>query len=122
MEDENNPMIHFDEKTQEKIQELQIFEQSFQQLLMQKRSFNYEAGETDYAIKELEKSSGEVFKIIANQVVVKSDKETLISEMKHKKELIEVRLKNIEKQEEEYSKRIEELREEIMKNLPSKTK
>ena len=123
MEDSENPFANLDEETQRKIQEIQVYEQGFQQLLMQKKSFRYELDETEYAVKELEKSEGEVFKIIAGQVVVRSEKEKLISEMNHKKELIELRLKNIEKQEEEYSNKIETIREEVMKKLtPKKSK
>ncbi len=123
MEEQENPFANLDEETQRKIQEIQIFEQGFQQLLMQKKSFRYELDETDYAIKELEKSEGEVFKIVAGQVVIRSEKDKLISEMKHKKELMELRLKNIEKQEEEYSSKIEKIREEVMEKLtPKKSK
>jgi prefoldin beta subunit len=123
MEDPQNPFANLDEETQRQIQEIQVYEQGFQQLLMQKKTFRYELEETSLAIKELEKTEGEVFKIIAGQVVVKSDKETLLKEMKDRKEMVELRLKNIEKQEEEYSKKIEEIRESIMKKLtPKKTK
>jgi prefoldin beta subunit len=123
MEDAQNPFANLDEETQRQIQEIQVYEQGFQQLLMQKKNFQFESEETGYAIKELDKTEGEVFKIIAGQVVVKSNKEDLLSEMKNKKELIESRLKDIEKQEERYSKKIEEIRENIMKKLtPKKTK
>ncbi len=123
MEDSQNPFGNLDEDTQRQIQEIQMYEQGFQQILMQKKSLNYELDETSYAIEELAKSEGEVFKIIANQVVVRSDKDKLLSEMKEKRELIELRLKNIEKQEQEYSTKIEEIREDIMKKLsPKETK
>lgn len=123
MEDQENPFANLDEETQRKIQEIQIYEQGFQQLLMQKRNFSYEAEETEEAIKELDKSQGEVFKIIAGQVVIKSDKNKLLTEMKEKKELIESRLKAIEQQEKTYSEKIETIREEILKKIkPKQTK
>ena len=123
MEDQQNPFANLDEKTQKQIQEIQVYEQGFQQLLMQKKSLDYELNETTYAVNELEKTEGEVFKIIAGQVVVKSEKKILLDEMKNKKELIEQRLKSLEKQEKEYSEKIEKIREEIMKKLtPKETK
>ncbi len=88
MEEPKNPFANLDEETQAKIQEIQMYEQGFQQLLMQKKSFKYELDETEYALKELEKTEGGDFKIIAGQVVVKSDKKTLLEEMKQKKDLI----------------------------------
>ena len=35
-----NPLANLDEETQRKIQELQMLEQNFQQLLMQKNAFS----------------------------------------------------------------------------------
>jgi prefoldin beta subunit len=123
MNPSENPLSSLDEETQMKIQEIQMQEQGFQQLILQKRSFKYELDETDYAIKELEKAEGEVFKIVGGQIVIKTDKNLLKEELTHKKELIEIRLKNIETQESEYSKNIEAMREEVMKKLaPKKSK
>ena len=56
-----NPLANLDEETQQKIQELQMMEQSFQQLLMQKNAFSMESNETDLIIKEVEKTSGEIW-------------------------------------------------------------
>ena len=55
-----NPLANLDEETQQKIQQLQMMEQSFQQLLMQKNAFSMEANETDHIITEVEKTEGEV--------------------------------------------------------------
>lgn len=118
--EEYNPLENLDRETQEQIQELQILEQNFQQLLIQKQAFQIELNETDFALKEIEKAKGDIFKIVAGQVVIKSSKEELDSELKHKKELIELRLKNIDKQEKEFSGRIESVRDRIMKKISGK--
>jgi len=124
MEKENNtpanPLANLDEETQRKIQELQMLEQSFQQLLMQKNAFSMEANETDFIIVEVEKTEGEVSRIIGNQVVIKSTKEAILGDMKKKKELIDTRMKTIEEQEKEFSKKIEEIREEVIKKIQKK--
>ena len=112
-----NPLANLDEETQRQIQELQILEQSFQQLIMQKQAFQMESTETDHILKEVEKTDGEVSKIIGNQVVIKTTKEKILEEMKHKKELIDVRLKKLDEQEKEFSKRIESIRDEVMKKI-----
>ena len=49
-----NPLANLDQDTQQKIQELQMMEQSFQQLMMQKNAFSMEQNETDFIIKEVE--------------------------------------------------------------------
>jgi len=112
-----NPLANLDQETQAKIQELQMMEQSFQQLLMQKNAFSMESNETDYIIKEVEKTSGELSRIIGNQVVIKTTKEEILEDMKNKKKLIDTRMKSIDEQEKEFSQKIEEVREEIMKKI-----
>ncbi len=112
-----NPLANLDEETQQKIQQLQMMEQSFQQLLMQKNAFSMEVDEADLIIKEVGKTTGEVSKIIGNQVVIKSTKDEILEDMENKKKLIDTRMKSIDEQEKEFSKKIEEIREEVMKKI-----
>jgi len=112
-----NPLANLSPEIQAKIQELQMLEQSFQQLLMQKNAFSMESNETDFIITEVEKTKGEVSRIIGNQVVIKSTKEEILADMKKKKELIDTRMKSIDEQEKEFSEKIESIREEVMKAI-----
>lgn len=120
MNSSENPFSNLDEETQIKIREVQIKDQEFQQLILQKRNFKYELDEVDYALKELDKSEGEVSKIVAGAIIIKTDKETLTKELNRKKELIELRLKSINSEEKELSKEVELLRDEVMKKLTPK--
>ena len=117
MPHQENPLANLDQETQKQIQEIQILEQNFQQLLMQKQAFQMESNETDFALKELEKSEGDVFKIVGSQIILKTTKQDLTKELNRKKELIDLRLKNIDKQEKEFSDKITELRNEIMQKI-----
>ena len=112
-----NPLANLDEETQRQIQELQMMEQGFQQLLMQKNAFSMESNETDLIIREVEKTEGEVSRIIGNQVVIKTTKEAILEDMKNKKKLIDTRMKTIDEQEKEFSEKIEAVREEVMKKI-----
>ncbi|MCH7850961.1 MAG: prefoldin subunit [Nanoarchaeota archaeon] len=112
-----NPLANLDEETQGKIQEMQMLEQTFQQLLMQKNAFSMESNETELIIKEVEKSKGEISRIIGSQVVIRSTKEKILEEMKTKKELIKTRSIAIDKQEKELSEKLDSLREEIMAKI-----
>jgi len=112
-----NPLANLDQETQQKIQELQMMEQGFQQLMMQKNAFSMEGNETDLIIKEVEKTSGEVSRIIGNQVVIKTTKEEILEDMKNKQKLIETRMKDIEAQEKEFTEKIDSVREEVMKKI-----
>jgi len=112
-----NPLANLDQETQQKIQELQMMEQGFQQLMMQKNAFSMEGNETELIIKEVEKTSGEVSRIIGNQVVIKTTKEEILEDMKNKQKLIETRMKDIEAQEKEFTEKIDSVREEVMKKI-----
>ena len=112
-----NPLANLDEETQQQIQQLQMMEQTFQQLLMQKNAFSMEQNETDLIIKEVEKTEGEISRIIGNQVVIKTTKEEILEIMKNKKKLIDTRMKTIDEQEKEFSEKIESIRNEVMKKI-----
>ena len=64
-------------------QEMQMVEQSLQNILYQKQAFQMELSETESALTEIEKSGDEVFKIVG-QLMIKSDK------IKIKKENLEL--------------------------------
>ena len=109
-------MMELDKETQEKIQELQSYDHSLQNLLMQKQAFQFESNETENAIEEVSKSKGDVFKIVGS-IMIKTDNEKILKELKRKSEHLSIRLKSIEKQESELTKKIEELRSEVMKKI-----
>ncbi len=97
-----------------KIQEMQILEQNLQNLLMQKQAFQMEASETSAALKELEKSGDDVFKIIG-QLMIKTEKSEIKKELESKQKILELRNKTISKQEEALTSQLERIREELTK-------
>jgi len=73
-----------DKAREKSIQQLQILEQNLQNILLQKQAFQIEFRETQAALKELEKSGEEVFKIIG-QLMIKTDKKDVKEELVNKK-------------------------------------
>ncbi|MEM0465807.1 MAG: prefoldin subunit beta [Candidatus Pacearchaeota archaeon] len=108
--------MNIDKETQEKIHELQSFEQNIQSLLIQKQAFQMELSETENALSEIIKTKDDVYKMIGN-IMIKTSKENIKKELEQKKELLLLRLKSIENQEEKISKKADELREEVMKKI-----
>jgi prefoldin beta subunit len=102
------------EQKEKKLQEMQMLEQNLQNLFFQKQSFQMELSETVSALKELENSGDQVFKIIG-QLMIKKDKKSIKEELENKKKLIELRLKSLEKQEEELTAHAQSLRKQIIK-------
>ena len=105
-----------DEETAKKIQELQILEQSLQNLMLQKQAFQIELSETLNALSELSETKEEVYKIVGS-VMLRAKKDQLIKDLEHKKGLIDLRIKNIEKQEDMLREKSLNLRDSIIGKL-----
>ena len=108
--------MDIDKETQQKIQELQGYEQNLQGMLMQKQAFQMELSETENALTEISASNDDVFKIVGN-IMIKTSKEKTEQNLKKKQELLSLRLKSIESQETDITKQVEELRAEVMKKI-----
>lgn len=108
--------MEIDEETNQKIQNLQLMEQGFQSLLVQKQTFQIELNEINNAVEEIGKAKGDVFKIIG-QIMLKADKNELKKDLLEKKSVLEVRLKSIDKQELSFREDVERIRGEIVNKL-----
>ena len=104
------------EEMEKKITELQLLEQGMQNFALQKQTFQAQLIEVENAMEELKSTKGQTYKIVGN-IMIASDKEELNKDLKSKKELLDVRLKNIEKQENNIKDKSKKLQEEVMANL-----
>ncbi|MBS3090438.1 prefoldin subunit [Candidatus Pacearchaeota archaeon] len=110
------PTKQIDEETGRQIQELQLLEQNLQNFLLQKQAFVFEKNETENALEEIKKTDEDVYKIIG-QVMLKSKKAAVEKELQHKKDILELRVKAIERQEEQIKEQLIKKRDEVMKKL-----
>ena len=109
-------MNKLDAQTQEKIKELQGYEQNIHNLLMQKQAFQMELSETENAISEISAAKDVIYKLIGN-IMIRSDKNKLEEELKKKKELISLRIKSIESQHTSIENQLESLKKEVLKKI-----
>jgi len=107
-----------DKETEEQISQLQIMEQAFQNLSLQKQNFQMQLIEIESALEELEKTE-KAYKIVGN-IMVASDKEALKSELESKKETLNIRIKNLEKQEKDFKEKSSSLQKQILEKLGKK--
>lgn len=107
--------MELSKETQESISKLQLIEQNVQQLLLQKQQFQAQLFELESALKEIEKTD-ESYKIVGN-VMIKADKAALKAELLSKKEIVDLRLKNLDKQEKQLKDKAEALQKEVMGKL-----
>ena len=102
-------------ESEKKLSQLQMLEQSMQSLLMQKQQFQMQQVELESALKELERVE-EAYKIVGN-IMVLSKKSELKEELNSKKEVIDLRIKNLEKQENQLREKASKLQSEILKEM-----
>ncbi len=105
-----------DKESEKKVQELQLIEQNLSNLLMQKQTFQARLLENENAINELDSTKKQSYRIVGN-ILVAMDKEKLKKDLNNEKEIFELRIKNIEKQENKLKDHARELQEEVLKNL-----
>ncbi len=103
---------------QEQLQRLQQMQQTLQAVSTQKQRLETELNEAERAIEELEKSTEDapVFKMVGS-ILVKSNKEKLLSDLKEKKEILNTRRTILGKQEERARNRVKEMQEKLQEKL-----
>ncbi len=111
--------MKLDKETQEKIQELNLIEQNLQNFSLQKQAFQVELNETESALEQIGKASGDIYKIIG-QVMIKAGKQEIFKELKEKEEILTLRLKSIEKQEKILIEKRETLKKDVEKKFKGK--
>jgi len=107
--------MEISKETEQKIGQLQMFEQSLQSFLGQKQQFQVQLVEVDSALKELD-STEKAYKIVGN-IMVETDKNELKADLRSKKEMLELRIKTMEKQETQVRERASKLQSEILKKI-----
>jgi prefoldin beta subunit len=108
-------------EAKEKVTQLQLIEQNLHTFLTQKQGFQSQLLEIGNALKELESTQGSVYKVVG-AVMVASQKDKLESELNERKDVLELRVKSIEKQEKNIKEKAEKLQAEVMQEIEKGTK
>jgi prefoldin beta subunit len=103
---------------QEQLVRLQQLQQTFQSVVTQKQQLELELNETDKALTELEKSTDDtpVYKSVGS-ILVKSNRQVLMGELKERKELLTTRVTVLGKQEDRTRERLKEVQEKLQERL-----
>jgi prefoldin beta subunit len=107
-----------DENMQEKIGQVQLIQQNLENFSNQRQQFQMQETEIETALLEIS-SSGQNYKIIGN-IMVLADRDKLRKDLEEKKEMLTIRISNIEKQEEKLKVKAEEIQKELLSGLEEK--
>ena len=108
-------MNELNKDAQEKLQQLQIMEQSLHATLAQKQNFQAQQLEVESAISQL---SGKktAYRIIGS-IMIESDAESMKKELEEKKEKIDIRIKSLDRQEEKVKSKAESLQKDVLEGM-----
>ncbi|HID17252.1 TPA: prefoldin subunit beta [Candidatus Bathyarchaeota archaeon] len=103
---------------QEQLLRLQQMQQTLQAIVTQKQQLELELAEAERAISELEKINDEtaVYKS-AGTILLEADRQSLLDELKERKELLNTRVKVLGKQEERARAKIKEVQQRLQERL-----
>jgi len=99
-------------EAEKKIADIQLIEQNMQNSLMQKQRFQSELLEVENALGEIE-SSEETYKIVGN-IMISAKKDDLKKELDSKKNVLNIRIKSLEKEESRLKDKTNSLQKEVM--------
>ncbi|WNY24116.1 hypothetical protein MmiHf6_14450 [Methanimicrococcus hongohii] len=107
-------------QVQNQIAQIQQVQQQAQTLAMQKSQIDVMVKETEMAIEELEKSADDavVYKSVG-ELMIKSDKASLLASLKERQESFSLRVQSIERQEERLNARFKQLQEQLQSMIGS---
>jgi len=103
---------------QERLLRLQQLQETLRTVLAQKQQLDIELLEINRALSELEKTPDEavIYKSIGS-LLIKTDKAKVTNELNERKELANMRISVLTKQEERLRSQIKELQEKLQKDL-----
>jgi prefoldin beta subunit len=108
-------MENMDKETKRKISKLQVLEQRLQGFSMQKQTFQTQSMESGNALKEIDNSE-DTYKVIGN-IMISVEKTKLKEELVSKKEMADIKIVNLEKEENKLREEATELQKEIMGSM-----
>ncbi|HUU07744.1 MAG TPA: prefoldin subunit beta [Thermoplasmata archaeon] len=110
-------------KVQNQIAQFQQLAQQIQMITSQKLQFDAQVRELDKAIAELDKAGEDavVYRNVGSLMIQSKDKAALATELKDQKEMLEVRVKTLDRQDKQLRERHQGLQKQITKalNIPS---
>ncbi len=105
-------------ETEQLLNQAQIYQQQIQTILTQKNALILEMNEIKKALEEIKKTNEKsVFKV-SGPILIKTDTKDVRKELEERENVINLRMKTIEKQELKLKEKIEGLRSKLTKSQP----
>ena len=103
-------------ETQQQMEQLQILEQTLQSTVAQKQNFQSQLLEIENALNEVQKTKEQVYKIVG-PLMVAASRDDAKKDLESRKEILQLRMDNLQKQEKKIKERFDALHKEVVKHL-----
>lgn len=110
-------MEQIPKEVQDKLAQFQGLQNQLQMISMQKQQLMLQSADIDNALAELEKITVEKIYEAVGPLLIETNKEVSEKKLKDNKEIVNTRIKILEKQEQKGSSRLNELRTELQSLL-----
>lgn len=105
-----------EEELQKKVEQYKKMQETLQYLIIQKQEILNIKHETENALKELENYNGKIYKLTGT-ILIEKEKDETIKSLKEEKDILELKIKSIEKQENQLKEMITKLGAELQSIL-----
>lgn len=109
-------MQKISDELKNKLAQFQTLQQQLQMVVLQKQQMALEKGDAEEAEKELDASTGEVYKSVG-PILMRSDKASLKKELKETITSADSRITLLDKQEQKLALKAQELQKELQSGL-----
>ena len=100
------------------IAQLQVLQQNLQNVMMQKQQFQQELVELESALKELDNTE-KSYQIVGKLMIAK-DKEVLKKDLVERQEVVQLRIKSFEQQENQLKESLEDVQKKALEEMKNK--
>ncbi|MBU0532519.1 prefoldin subunit beta [Candidatus Micrarchaeota archaeon] len=104
------------EELNKSLLEYENMEKQLEVVLIQKHQLQIQLNEVKHALEELKKAKGEVYRSVG-AIVLGTTKEAAEADLKERNEMIELRLTQIEKQEEKLRKTVMDTQKKLQERM-----
>jgi prefoldin beta subunit len=105
-----------DPEFEKKLIEYESAERQLQMILLQKQQIQMQLNEINLATEELKKAKGDVYKSIGS-IMIRSTREDADQDLKEKKELFELRLNTLNKQDEKLKENLSAMQTDLQARM-----
>jgi len=103
------------EESEQLLNQAQLYSQQMQNIMTQKTAFAIELNEIRKSLEELHKTKEKTVFKLSGPILIKVDTEEVIKELQEKENMLNLRVKTLEKQEARIKERVNELRTKLIK-------